>query len=88
MLHQSITILSVLALPFVGGAGYLAGQENARVEIVQASEKDAAMILHGQNARLIGFFCNNHNATVIAYEEDEFPDGCKEIRALKEVEGS
>lgn len=41
--------------------------------------------LHGDNARLIGYLCGDHNATVIVEYEDEFPEsGCKEIRTLRD----
>lgn len=71
-------------LMIVGGAGFLIGQENASVEIVQPTERDAAMIIHGQNARLIGLECGDRLATVVAEHEDEFPDGCREIRLLRD----
>ena len=73
-----------LLLPALSGASFLLGQEVNRVEIVEGTERHNAMRLHGEKARLIGFLCGNHDATVIAEHEDEFPDGCKEIRMLRD----
>lgn len=79
---EKAIIAAVLVVTF--SSGFLLGQDKGKVVMTEATEREAAMMVHGKNARLIGFLCNNRNATVIAEEEDEFPDGCKEIRVLRD----
>lgn len=62
------------------GVGALWGMEHAP----KLTELGHAQAITGDpEVRLIGTFCGDHAATVIARWEDEFPD-CKEIRRLEE----
>jgi hypothetical protein len=73
---------SVLAIAIASislGVGFLFGQSSAPY----ATELSASRTLAGYNVELIGFFCGDHAATVLAQYEDEFPEtGCREIRRL------
>jgi len=73
----AFAIASAASVSF--GLGTLWGMDHAPY----ATELSASRTLAGTNVRLIGFFCGDHAATVLAEWEDEFPEeGCKEIRLL------
>lgn len=79
-MRHTLGILGAVCIAFASG-GIFTQQLTPTVE---TSELATAQELTGdKNVRLIGFLCGNHAATVIATEEDEFPDGCKEIRELR-----
>lgn len=81
-MSNSNSILGILGSACIAfGAGALWGMEQAPY----ITEESAAQTLAGdKSVRLIGFFCGDRAATVLAQWEDEFPEeGCKEIRRLK-----
>lgn len=80
-MSNSNSILGILGSACIAfGVGALWGMEQAPV----LTELGHAQVITGDpEVRLIGTFCGDHAATVIARWEDEFPD-CKEIRRLSE----
>lgn len=81
-MSNSNPILGILGSVCIAfGAGFLMGSDHAPYY----TEQSAARSLAGSNVTLIGTFCGDHAATVLAEWEDEFPD-CKEIRRLDDKE--
>ena len=80
-MSKSNSILGILGSACIAfGAGALWGMDHAP----QPTELGHAIALTGDpEVRLVGTFCGDHAATVVARWEDEFPD-CKEIRRLEE----
>lgn len=85
-MRESTLMVALLAASVAFGGGLFVGQANAPAEVVTevSTEKHAAMMIHGEKARLVGFVCGEGDATVIAAEESDFPP-CVLIRPLSDV---
>lgn len=80
---QNHTIGIVGGLCIALGIGFIIGAQQPPRD-VDSELATAQMLAQNKNVRLIGFYCGNHDATVLAEYDDEFPsEGCKMIVPLR-----